>query len=343
MAIGLASKATRNCETSKASPGGFDKPAAPRNRRTVPNGLRRGGRRELSELRFADVTTFLSVQRQQSITGAARELEVTASQVSKAVARLERQLGVALFRRSVRGVMLTDEARRLLPDLEEVATRLQRMARARSDELTRRLTIAGASYSLALFLPSIAEALPAVCLRALELPPPVMRAALAENEFDALLAPGRLPLPSTWQSTPIGEMRRGLFARPSLARRLGSQPVPVSRLVDTPFITPVVDFHGRVVPVDDECPLRPAERRRGHEAQSILMAVELAARTEHLVFGPAIAARRHLDAGTLVEITVERWRSVETLHFAYNTQQLRTGERRTIVATAARTLAQLSG
>ena len=47
----------------------------------------------LADLRFGDVLTFLTVHRCGAITGAARALKVTPSQVSKAVHRLERQLG----------------------------------------------------------------------------------------------------------------------------------------------------------------------------------------------------------------------------------------------------------
>ena len=58
----------------------------------------------ISELHVADLTTFLAVRRAGSVSTAARELGVTPSQVSKAIARLEATLRVRLFSRGARGV-----------------------------------------------------------------------------------------------------------------------------------------------------------------------------------------------------------------------------------------------
>ena len=58
---------------------------------------------KLSDLRAGDLMIFLSVARCQSVSGAARELNMPASQVSKAVSRLEDQLGLQLMVRSTRG------------------------------------------------------------------------------------------------------------------------------------------------------------------------------------------------------------------------------------------------
>ena len=66
------------------------------------------------ELRLADLLTLLAVQRTGSISGAAREMRVTPSQVSKAMARLERHFGVRLLSRGARGVA-TDPGRAAHP------------------------------------------------------------------------------------------------------------------------------------------------------------------------------------------------------------------------------------
>jgi hypothetical protein len=76
------------------------------------------------------------------------------------------------------------------------------------------------------------------------------------------------------------------------------------------------------VAVDDDCPLPSSERRLGHEAQTIGLALELAARTDQLVFGPVIAAKRHIDGGTLVEVPVEGWNVRETLFVACNSDRV---------------------
>ncbi len=292
------------------------------------------------ELRLGDLVTFLAVQRYGSIAGAARELMVTPSQVSKAVSRLEQQLHLTLLSRSVRGVTLTDAALRILPDLEQTVGHCRRMIHA-EDEATRHLTVAAPSYLVSLFLPVIAEAQPQIRLRGLELPPAMLRAHTAENFFDLGLIPGGARLPASWQSVPVGEVRKGLLARPELARALGRAPVKVDKLRDLPFIGPVYSVNGQFVPVDDDCPLSFGERRQGHEAQTLTVAMELAMRTDQLVFGPVVAARRLIEAGRLVEVPVEGWRVSESLLLVCNAQRLRASELRAIVAAIERTLGEL--
>ena len=51
----------------------------------------------LGVLRIADILTFLSVVRHRSVSRAARERNVTTSQVSKSIARLEKQVKQKLF------------------------------------------------------------------------------------------------------------------------------------------------------------------------------------------------------------------------------------------------------
>ncbi|MEP6149153.1 MAG: LysR family transcriptional regulator, partial [Nisaea sp.] len=60
---------------------------------------------------------FQSAARHLSFTAAARELGLTQSAVSQQVRALEGRLGVALFHRQARGIALTDNGRRLLPEI----------------------------------------------------------------------------------------------------------------------------------------------------------------------------------------------------------------------------------
>src|SRR5690606_27251488 len=62
---------------------------------------------------------FEAAARHQSFRAAADELAVTATAVSHQIRQLERRLGVALFERQARGVVLTMEGRRLFPALRE--------------------------------------------------------------------------------------------------------------------------------------------------------------------------------------------------------------------------------
>ena len=77
--------------------------------------------------RTGEMATFLAIARDGSLSAAARGLGLTASAVSRIVARLEARLGVQLIVRTTRTLRLTAEgesyaraARRILADLAEV-------------------------------------------------------------------------------------------------------------------------------------------------------------------------------------------------------------------------------
>ena len=284
----------------------------------------------IADLRLADVITFLAVRRTGTVTGAARELDVTPSQVSKAVHRLERQLSTSLLTRSSRGVSVSEHASRLVPHLEEMVARLRLLERPRPENV-RELAIAAPSYLGAFFLPAIAQKLPELRLRALQFAPALLRAYAGEALFDSALTVGPERFPKSWVSTRIGELRKALFASPATAKKLGRMPVSTERLRAVPFISPVVHNSGQVVPVDEGCPIPPGERVLGHEAATIALGLELAACSEQVVFGPLIAASPHLKAGKLVVVEVQGWDLADPLFFACNGDRVLAREQRALV------------
>lgn len=76
--------------------------------------------------RFESLSAFVAVADRKGFAAAARALEMSPPAITRAVAALERHLGVTLFHRSTRAVSLTDEgaafldrARRILSELRE--------------------------------------------------------------------------------------------------------------------------------------------------------------------------------------------------------------------------------
>ncbi|OJW73903.1 MAG: LysR family transcriptional regulator [Sphingomonadales bacterium 63-6] len=76
--------------------------------------------------RFESLAAFVAVADKRSFAAAARVLQVSPPAITRAIAALERHLGVTLFHRSTRSVSLTDDgaafldrARRILIDLRE--------------------------------------------------------------------------------------------------------------------------------------------------------------------------------------------------------------------------------
>lgn len=67
------------------------------------------------------IASFLAVSKTLNFTGAARQLGVPQSTISRQIGDLESQLGVRLFFRTKRDVQLTDEGRIFLPYAQEIA------------------------------------------------------------------------------------------------------------------------------------------------------------------------------------------------------------------------------
>jgi DNA-binding transcriptional LysR family regulator len=275
----------------------------------------------LSDLRLADVMTFLTVLRAGSITGAARELKVTPSQVSKAIARLENQFQATLLSRGARGVGISEDGVRIASELSEVVARLAKIG-AHDKELPQ-VTIAAASFMVSRFVPAIATALPGFRFRAVDMAPALVRSHASEGFFDLVLTLGPARLPSLWSETRVGEVRKALFASPVVAARLSADgPVTEQKLRSVPFISPLYSVDRSFVPVDDDCPLPRAQRLLGHEVQTIAVALDLAVGTEQVVFGPAMCADEHVRKGLLVEIPVTGWDVREVLYVSCNVDRV---------------------
>ena len=196
-----------------------------------------------------------------------------------------------------------DQARLVLPHIEGAVANLQLLERRETTSITQ-LTVAAPSYLISSFLPAVARCLPQLQVRGIELAPSLVRAYAPENFFEmAILARTADRMPVTWVSVNVGEVRSGLFGSPELAKKLGPLPTSVEKLRSIPFVTPIYYADGRYFAVDDDCPLTLAERKPGHAAQTIGIALEEShAQTERLVFGPVMAARRFVATEALVEI-----------------------------------------
>ncbi|HEY0468450.1 MAG TPA: LysR family transcriptional regulator [Polyangiaceae bacterium] len=100
---------------------------------------------------FSQLEVFLTVARQLSFSGAARELGVSRSAISHTVRLLEKQLRVVLFARTTRSVSLTDTGKRLVdstgPLLGQVAAALTEVS-AQPGETVGRLRLSVPSMAV---------------------------------------------------------------------------------------------------------------------------------------------------------------------------------------------------
>ncbi|HEY4058513.1 MAG TPA: LysR family transcriptional regulator [Kofleriaceae bacterium] len=284
---------------------------------------------KLSDLRAGDLMIFLSVARCQSVNGAARELNLPASQVSKAVARLEEQLGLTLMVRSTRGITISDEGNRILPQVTTLVQNVQELDRR--DNVDTAIAVAAPSYMIQWCAPRIVEALPGTRVRAIEMAPAFIRQLASGNYFDVCLTLQSERLPESWVSTPVGEMRRSCFGPPALYQKLGPAPLSVETMRRVPFVLPVYNANGVYVPVDDGCPLTSLQRTAGHEAQTMALALELAISSgEQVVFGPLMAAFPYLQDGRLVEFDVDGWNEKDPVFVSCNADRVRAPQQKQI-------------
>jgi DNA-binding transcriptional LysR family regulator len=194
------------------------------------------------------------------------------------------------------------------------------------------LTLAGPSYLVTHLMPTIAMCHPRLHLRSLELAPAYMRAYVTENVYDIALIIGDLEgRPSTWTTDEVGVVRASLLAPPQVAAKLAPFPTSMDRVRQLPFVVPTVAPSDRFVPLDDACPLRRDERIVGHETQTIGAALEFAAQTDHVVFGPVIAARRLIEDNVLVEVPVEGWNVSEPLCVLCNGNRVLANVRKSVL------------
>jgi LysR family glycine cleavage system transcriptional activator len=92
---------------------------------------------------------FEAAARSLSFTAAAEEIGMTQSAVSQHVKSLENRLGVALFIRRARGLTLTDDGRKLMPQVTSALETLTAAARAFDTGPTQNLLTVATSVSVA--------------------------------------------------------------------------------------------------------------------------------------------------------------------------------------------------
>lgn len=75
-----------------------------------------------------EIQTFLSICEHGTFANAAEQLNLTQSAVSAQIKNLEKQLGFALFNRSRRGAVLSDEGERVLPIAKQIVELFDEMS-----------------------------------------------------------------------------------------------------------------------------------------------------------------------------------------------------------------------
>ena len=175
----------------------------------------------------AQLKIFSRVARLKSFSGAARELAISQSQASRAVAELEQELGVLLLARTTRAVVPTEEGTEYLARIEPVLDQLDEAEQSvRRGELRGTLRIgmptSAAVREIVPLLPPFAEMHPKLSLQIVL---GDQKQDLVRDAVDVALRMGTLP-DSNATSRLLTSYPRLIVAAPSYLARFGTPQTP---------------------------------------------------------------------------------------------------------------------
>ena len=208
-------------------------------------------------MEFRQIRYALSVAKERSFTRAANRLNISQSAVSEQVNLLEQEIGFPLFRRTPRGVELTErgrtflyEAERVVGDVLSLSDTARRLKGAPSDTLTVGMGSGMAQIFMPRLFKSPSELMPGVRLEILTAPTKSIFNDLHEERIDAGIAiesdPDRVPAGLVFSR--LTEVDMALIAHPKHRIARARQPVDVGRLVAEPIaMSELTVGYGQVV------------------------------------------------------------------------------------------------
>jgi DNA-binding transcriptional LysR family regulator len=194
---------------------------------------------------FRQIRYALSVAKERSFTRAAARLNISQSAVSERVGLLEEEIGFPLFRRTPRGIEVTErgrtflyEAERVVGDVMSLADTARRLRGAPSDTLTLGMGSGMAQIFMPRLFTDLKTILPAVRLEILTAPTKSIFDELHEERLDAGIAiesdPDRVPAGLVFDR--LTEAAMVLIAPPKHPLTRGRRPVDVGKLVTEPIV-----------------------------------------------------------------------------------------------------------
>jgi DNA-binding transcriptional LysR family regulator len=253
---------------------------------------------ELSHLRY-----FVQVALSRSFSRGAELAHVSPPAMTKAIQKLEDELGVALFERTTRQVSLTESgkavlqrAREALSQVDGIATDLDELKHEISGELRVGAMEVFSVRALPRAIAELARDLPKVTPLAYEMHPDSMQRHLADGLIDVAFTIGE---PSTKEihAEMLGESPgRIVCGRPHPLYKAGR----ISRLAlrQHPFVAPSF-FQREHLPSLDQFPDETYPRRIGATVELLQMMVELTMAGRYLGYFPEISVAHHLSSGAL--------------------------------------------
>lgn len=196
-------------------------------------------------MEFRQIRYALSVAKERSFTKAALRLNISQSAVSEQVKLLEDEIGFPLFRRTGRGIELTErgrtflyEAERVVGDVLSLTDVARRLRGAPSDTLTLGMGSGMAQIFMPRLFRHVSQSLPGVRLEILTAPTKNIFNDLHEERIDLGIAIESDPerVPAGLLSERLAEAEMVLIVHPRHALAGARRPVEAGRLVAEPII-----------------------------------------------------------------------------------------------------------
>jgi LysR family transcriptional regulator, glycine cleavage system transcriptional activator len=240
------------------------------------------------------IEVFAMAARAGSFSGAARELKITQSAVSRQVQQLERSLGATLFVRHKGGLRLTSDGEAILPVVDEVFGRLAKVCdsvRNASQVLTLRMPPTLATRWFLPLLPSLRGALADVDVRITTYD--AWQPRFEDNDIDAAIVQGRGDWPNVEVTRLMPELLTPVCS-PALAQKLGTPTdLATLRLL---HCDPLAAW-GRWL---DAAGLSDISARRGPTFDTLELALSAATRGQGVALGDLNLIRESIRDGILV-------------------------------------------
>jgi LysR family glycine cleavage system transcriptional activator len=240
------------------------------------------------------IEVFAMAARAGSFSGAARELKITQSAVSRQVQQLERSLGATLFVRHKGGLRLTSDGEAILPVVDEVFGRLAKVCdsvRNASQVLTLRMPPTLATRWFLPLLPSLRGPLTDVDVRITTYD--AWQPRFEDNDIDAAIVQGRGDWPNVEVTRLMPELLTPVCS-PALAQKL-SIPADLATL-RLLHCDPLAAW-GRWL---DAAGLAGISARRGPTFDTLELALSAATRGQGVALGDLNLVRESIRDGILV-------------------------------------------
>ncbi|MDP8604404.1 LysR family transcriptional regulator [Serratia sp. IR-2025] len=264
---------------------------------------------------LGSLDVFVRVSESRSFTAAGQQLGISASAVSKTIARLEERLSVRLFHRSTRTVNLTPEGalflercRRILSEVKDAETELLQTRGMPQGKLRISLPSLGT-----LFMPKLGDFKRRYPEIELDIDYSDRLVDVIEEGFDAVIRSGT-PSDSRLVARRLGTCRKVFVGAPGYFNKAGMPSKPED-------LTSHARLHYRfpstgkldVWPLGDKTEMLP-ERPASMVTNTLDPQVCFAEQGLGIAYLPEIAVRRQLEQGSLVTVLDEYDRENMVFH-----------------------------